>query len=276
MAKSKVSPGHNIAETIFRDVRRQILVGTLAAGERLPGERELAAKYKTNRNTLREAVRKLEQTRLVSVRHGQGVTVSSFRHTGTMDLLSPFLETAPDLAEVVRLLEDILPARLMVIEFAARLAVRRATQADLDRLRDVTEVLIAGFECADRVAISQGFQRWLETVVDAGHSVAIRWVANPWLESYRDLLDRFPVLWVLEPSFPEHLREFLEALAQRDEERALDGLRRYYQRVDGTFIQALESAMSMRASAPAATVNASLEEAPVALPEDSNSGSSSS
>lgn len=250
MAKPKASPGPNIAETIFRDVRRQILLGTLAAGERLPGERELAAKYKTNRNTLREAVRKLEQTRLVSVRHGQGVTVSSFRHTGTMDLLSPFLETAPDLGEVVRLLEDILPARLMVIEFAARLAVRRATKEDIERLRDITELLIAAFERGDRVVIAHGFQRWLETVVDAGHSVAIRWVANPWLESYRDLLDRFPVLWVLEPSFPDHLREFLQALEQGAEASALDGLRRYYQRVDSAFIQALESAMSMRTSTP--------------------------
>lgn len=273
MPKSKVGPGPNIAETIFRDVRRQILIGTLAPGERLLGERELAAKYKTNRNTLREAVRKLEQSRLVTVRHGQGVTVSSFRHTGTMDLLSPFLETAPDLGEVVRLLEDILPARLLVIEFAARLAVRRATKADIERLRDITDLLIAAFERGDRVVIAHGFQRWLETVVDAGHSVAIRWVANPWLESYRDLLDRFPVLWVLEPSFPEHLRDFLLALEEGDELKAMGGLRLYYQRVDSAFISALESAMAMRVSTPPPPAEnpslAAAEKPPVAATEPS-------
>ena len=63
----------NIATTIFREVRRRILSGELSPGERLPGERELAAEYRTNRNTLREAVRRLEQARLVTVRHGQGV-----------------------------------------------------------------------------------------------------------------------------------------------------------------------------------------------------------
>ena len=69
----------NIAATIYRELRRQILHGELAPGERLPGERELAQRYDTNRNTLREAVRMLEQARLVTVRHGQGVTVADFR-----------------------------------------------------------------------------------------------------------------------------------------------------------------------------------------------------
>src|SRR5882724_4899428 len=94
----------NIANTIFVELRRKILSGELKAGERLAGERELATKYGTNRNTLREAVRKLEQARLVTVRHGQGVTVADFRKTGTMELLSPFLETARDLSEIVHLL----------------------------------------------------------------------------------------------------------------------------------------------------------------------------
>src|SRR5690606_8611431 len=72
----------NIARTVFESLRTQILAGTLSPGERLPGERELAATYGTNRNTLREAVRRLEQARLVTVRHGQGVTVADFRRTG--------------------------------------------------------------------------------------------------------------------------------------------------------------------------------------------------
>ena len=83
-----------IASTLYYDLRRQILKGDLSPGERLPGERELATKYATNRNTLREAVRRLEQARLVTVRHGQGVTVADFRRTGTMELLPAFLEAA--------------------------------------------------------------------------------------------------------------------------------------------------------------------------------------
>ena len=76
--------------------------GALKPSERLPGERELAAQYGTNRNTLREAVRMLEQARLVTVRHGQGVTIADFRKTGTMELLPPFLENMWRISLTVR------------------------------------------------------------------------------------------------------------------------------------------------------------------------------
>lgn len=262
MASQSVNPpgSENIATTLARDLRAQILSGKLAAGERLPGERELAATYGTNRNTLREAVRTLEQARLVSVRHGQGVTVADFRRTGTLDLLPAFLENAPDIAEVAHVLGDILPARLMVIEFASRLAVYRAEKDDLQRLRDITDLLITAFERRDPVVIGHGFQRWLEALVDAAHSVAIRWIANPFLEAYREIIDRFPSLWVLEPSFPEHLRTFMLALEQEDEARAIEVTREYYGKVDRAFMQILGGAMAKRPSdpnaAPAVVLNA--------------------
>lgn len=239
---------NNIAATVFRELRRQILSGQLSPGQRLPGERELAAQYNTNRNTLREAVRMLEQARLVTVRHGQGVTVADFRRTGTLELLAAFLEHSPDLAESAHLLEDILPARLLVIEFATRLAVRRADKDDLARLRDITELMIAAFDRGDPVVIAHGFQRWLDALIDAGHSVAIRWIANPFLEAYRDLMDRFPGLWVLEPSFPQHLRDLITAIEANDEERAIAVTREYYERVDSAFMQTLAAVMSRRPS----------------------------
>jgi len=241
--EGKQDDSPNIAAVIFRDLRRQILSGELSAGERLRGERELAQRYDTNRNTLREAVRMLEQGRLVTVRHGQGVTVSDFRRTGTMELLPPFLEHAKDLADVALLLEDILPARLLVLEFAAKLAARRADKEDIARLRDITDLMIAAFERKDLVVIAHGFQRWLDALLDSGHSVAVRWIANPFLDAYRELMDRFPALWVLEPSFPEHLRELILHIEQSNEERAVSSLRAYYERVDADLMQALSSVL---------------------------------
>lgn len=233
-------PGSKIAETIYRTLQKQILQGELPAGARLPGERELAATFNTNRNTLREAVRRLEQARLVSVRHGQGVTISDFRRTGTMELLPPFLEAASDIGEIHHLIEDILPARLLVIEFASRMAVRRANRADCQRLEDVTALLISAFERADPVVIARGFQRWLDALIDASHSVSIRWIANPFLDAYRELLEQYPSLWVLDPTFPEHLRDFLSALQDGNEERGVEVLRGYYNRIDGELLDALE------------------------------------
>ncbi len=110
--------------------------------------------------------------------------------------------------------------------------------------------MIAAFDRGDPMVIAHGFQRWLDALIDAGHSVAIRWIANPFLEAYRDLMDRFPGLWVLEPSFPQHLRDLIAAIEANDEERAITVTRNYYQRVDGAFMQTLAAVMSRRSSAP--------------------------
>jgi GntR family transcriptional repressor for pyruvate dehydrogenase complex len=236
----------NLTGRIFEDMRRQILTGEFAPGERLPGERELAQTYDTNRNTLREAVRRLEQLRLVTVRHGQGVTVTDFRRTGTLELLGPFLETAPDLGEVTHIVEDLLPARLIVLEFATRLAIRRATDTDCQRLQDITELLIAAFDRGDRVLIAHGFHRWIDALVEASHSLTIRWVANPFLELYRDLIDRFPTLWLLDPGFPDHLRQLMQAFRQGDEEHAIAATRKYYENVDGELIRLLDALLSLK------------------------------
>lgn len=229
---SPKAENQNIAATVFRDLRAQILSGALAAGERLPGERELAARYGTNRNTLREAVRRLEQTRLVTVRHGQGVTVADFRRTGTIELLSALLESSSDYSEIAHIVADILPARLLVLEFAGRLAVQRADRTDIERLRDITDLLVSASEGSDPSIVAKGFQRWLEALIDAGHSVAIRWVANPFVDAYRELLERFPAIWVLDPHFPDHLKKFVAALEAGDEEKAVLALRGYYTKID--------------------------------------------
>ena len=244
--------GPNIAGTIFHDLRRQILRGELAAGDRLPGERELAAKYGTNRNTLREAVRKLEQSRLVTVRHGQGVTVTNFRRTGTLELLSPFLATGPEPGELARILEDLLPGRLLVLEFATRLAIERATETDVERLQDLSELLISAFEAGDPKVVAHGFQRWLDALIDAGHSVASRWIANPFLEAYRDLLDRFPFLWVLDPRFVAHLHEIMEALREGDEQKGSESTRAYYSAIDEALLTMLNGPLARGANIAAA------------------------
>jgi GntR family transcriptional regulator, transcriptional repressor for pyruvate dehydrogenase complex len=246
----------NIAQQIFEDLQRQILGGKLTAGERLLGERELAAKYGTNRNTLREAVRKLEQARLVSVRHGRGVTVADFRRTGTPELLSPYLQAGPDLSEVADIIGDVLEPRILLLEYAARLAVRRAEPADVDRLSDIGDLLIAAFEAGDATVVARGFQRWLDVLVEAGHSVSVRWIANSLFDALRDTLERFPNLWVLEPTFPAYLTGLVQALRTGNEEAAAATTRNYYERVDRQLMALLHALAGVTPAASAGSNSA--------------------
>lgn len=58
-------------------LRLAISAGSLAPGDKLPSERQLAAQHQVARNTAREAIRQLADSGLVSAQHGRGVFVRS-------------------------------------------------------------------------------------------------------------------------------------------------------------------------------------------------------
>lgn len=64
-------PSRRIADA----VRALITSGELTPGDKLPSERELAARFDVARNTAREAVRLLAEEGLVVAQHGRGVFV---------------------------------------------------------------------------------------------------------------------------------------------------------------------------------------------------------
>lgn len=237
-----------IADDIFDALQQKILSGELAPGERLPSERDLAAEFGTNRNTLREAMRRLEQERLVTVRHGQGVTVGDFRKSGTIDLLEPFLAHGKDATEKLNALRDLLTFRTQVLELAVELAVERATDADQERLGRLTRVLRGAFAAQDRLALSEGFHEWLEALVDASHSLTARWAANPYLDLNRSFTGRFPALWITDQAFPAYLEACVHAIRSQDASAGIDATREYYGKIDGMILSAMTAALPFFAS----------------------------
>lgn len=233
-----------IADEVYLELLQQILGGTYVAGDRLPPERELSTQLGTNRNTLREAIRRLEQARMVTVRQGQGVTVSDFRRTATIDILEAYIDHGGDAHEKARVLIDLLHARVEVLEYALELAVERADSSDIQRLAAVRQILARSHAAGDRVGVNIGYQQWLDTIVDAAHSLPVRWVANPFLEVNRRFMERFPELWVVEESFPDHLQRIERAVTMGDKDSARNAHREYYARIDGVVVGMLKSIFS--------------------------------
>jgi GntR family transcriptional regulator len=60
---------------IVDGVRREVVRGTLAAGEPLPSVRQLAEELRLNPNTVQQAYRELEREGLALVRRGQGTFI---------------------------------------------------------------------------------------------------------------------------------------------------------------------------------------------------------
>jgi GntR family transcriptional repressor for pyruvate dehydrogenase complex len=68
--KERTASGRRAFEEILFELERAIVSSDLSAGDRLPPERELAARFKVSRTSVREALRVLEALGLVSVRRG--------------------------------------------------------------------------------------------------------------------------------------------------------------------------------------------------------------
>jgi GntR family transcriptional regulator, transcriptional repressor for pyruvate dehydrogenase complex len=229
-------------EELFELIRARIVADEFRPGDRLPPERDLALAYGTNRNTLREAIRRLEQARLVTVRQGQGVTVTDFRTRGTLDLLGSFLEHGVDVHEKADLLLGLLEPRAQVLEYLVEAAGRRGTADDFARLEATVEALREAEEARDGAAFVAAQHRWLEALVVATHNLAIRWVANPFLESIRDMMERSLDLIFFEPSLADMAAEAVRRMRKGDSRGARKVASMFHRDVDEKLRRVLEPA----------------------------------
>jgi DNA-binding transcriptional regulator YhcF (GntR family) len=86
------SPSSTI-EAVFEVIIGDIIRGVYAPGARLPAERELARALAASRPTLREALRRLTEWRLVEPRRGSGIVVRS-PSEWSIEVLPAFLRHA--------------------------------------------------------------------------------------------------------------------------------------------------------------------------------------
>lgn len=123
-------PRTTLASTLTERVLDLISAEGLRAGDRLPATRELAQRFAVTTPTLREALRRLEATGAVELRHGSGIYVG------------PSLERVvlpnPNMRGLrTDQLQQLLEARLLIEPAAAGLAARRAAKAERARLRAI-------------------------------------------------------------------------------------------------------------------------------------------
>src|SRR5690606_16024826 len=108
----------------------------MAPGSPLPAERVLCEALGVNRGAVREALKRLQQSRLVSVRHGGTSQVLDFRATGGLDLLADLL-VAPSGELDVGVVRAVVEMRSALAPDIARRAAERAQavhRSALDRV----------------------------------------------------------------------------------------------------------------------------------------------
>lgn len=130
MAQDVARP--SLSDALTESVLELIRSGGLRPGDRLPSARELSERFAVTTPTLREALRRLEATGAVQMRHGSGIYVGA--DLERVVIPNPnFRELQGD--QLLQLLD----ARLLIEPPVAAMAARRADPSDLATLRSVLD-----------------------------------------------------------------------------------------------------------------------------------------
>lgn len=170
----------SLSDSVYRQLKRKIVNRELAAGEELPGERSLSEMFGVNRNSVREAIKRLQQAGLVEVRHGGNHMVLDYRQEAGLELLPSLVidERGQLDAEVVR---GIMSLRGALAPEVAAAAAEHGGR----KLAQQLEELLAQMREADLPTLQQLAMQFWSALVDAGGNIAFRLAFNSMNKTYR-------------------------------------------------------------------------------------------
>ncbi|MBX3262985.1 MAG: FadR family transcriptional regulator [Labilithrix sp.] len=189
----------SVVDAVSDRLRNEILAGRIAAGSRLPSERELSLALGVNRLTLRAALARLEAMGLVSTRHGSGTEVVSWRERAGLEALTMVMSSLErEEPAWLELLSSLLEVRRVLVSEAVALAAERHTEEDLAAIRALAAEQVNNLP--DPLAFARGDLAIQRVIVRAARNVGFELMLNTFAR------------------FPEEQPELLAELYDRREE----------------------------------------------------------
>ncbi len=250
MVKPNNDSSTTVVEGVFDELIQRIVRGDYGSGSRLPPERELAKEMGTSRPSLRKALSKLAEWRLVAVKPNSGMEVLPQREW-TLEVLPTYLRCiAP--TEIPFLLHSMLRLRrCLLIEVVALCCGRIPPASDSDA-RKWAE--IAWDRRADFSAWAHAdFQAIKALVVTADIQPAI-WLLNRLSATYQQIVTSFPEQLFVVPVVDNYLERELamfDAIEAADTQKATTLLSSMLDEGDSQLLQAITQYQSGVASAEA-------------------------
>lgn len=125
---STTPSGPSATNAAIEELRRLVASGAIVPGDKVPPERELAARLGVSRSSIREAVRELSALGVLEARRGDGTYIAE---SPPDDLLAPLEFTLLGDSDAILQLADL---RLLLEPYAAGAAAARITPEQLEVL----------------------------------------------------------------------------------------------------------------------------------------------
>lgn len=205
-----------LSEKVRHELLEMIDGGMIAPGEALPSERALMERFKVGRPAIREAMQSLETIGLIEIRHGGRARVAEPSIGRMVDQVSATMKHL--LANSPASLENLKEARATFEREMARIAARKRSAADLDRLREIlADQSAASADPARFRSLDGRFHREIAAVAGNPIFTALIDALFHWLADFHVDLVSVPGLEQL--TLAEH-HHILDAIERGDPEAA--------------------------------------------------------
>lgn len=160
----------SLKEACVARLEELILSGGLKIGERLPPERDFAARIGVSRPVLHEALVDLDAKGLVRIVPRRGVFVSDYRRSGSMTMLSSLLAYHDGQLDPA-FTQSLIDMRLVVETETARLAARNRTEEQLTEFRTLLDDEQRASYCDPQLLTDLDFSFHLSIAIASGNLV---------------------------------------------------------------------------------------------------------
>jgi GntR family transcriptional regulator, transcriptional repressor for pyruvate dehydrogenase complex len=219
---ANVKPRRAVDE-IIGQIRSRIQSNELRPGEKLPSERELAEQLGVSRNTLREAIRMLEFSGLITLKKGS--TGGAFLNDSNSAALSRSLLDGIALRQYD--VKELIDVRLVLENYVVEQACLHATDEEIEELAAIVksseeaEANVPDYE--DRLNLHIRFHQKLSQIAHNGVSETL---AGPLLEITRHFHRKAGPTHGLETHRTR--RQLVQALRNRDPNTAKQALAEHF------------------------------------------------
>ncbi len=222
-----------IAGSLIQD----ILSGHYRVAERLPSERDLAARFDANRGAVREAMKKLEQIGLAEVQPG-GARVKK-TEDASLDVIGHLLAQG-DLPDP-RLVDQILMVINSMVSMAAQQTLELASDDEIAAIRELVKPLIHD-ELGKEAHTLARFEL-MESFMSASCNLPLRLIARTLFEQVAPNLTAIHPYAVIDNSrYRDFAVQLDAALAKRDQEGVRKSFTAFSNLNQETMMRAFDSA----------------------------------
>lgn len=218
-----------ISERIVHQIKKAILGGTMMSGDRLPPERELVKRFKASRISVREALKSLETSGLLTIKPGSGVFVAEANSKPLSDSLSSILRIQK------ASLNELTEARVIFEPPIAKLAAEKMTAEDLMKLEmNIIETSKIIQSQAPAPAQNIEFHSLLaEATHNAVITLAMKTLLDVVKEMTLEMTDGFKKRAEISSHAVDYHQKIIKALRDRDSQKVYDLMLKHILQIQG-------------------------------------------